>query len=164
MKAIKLKNKHLDLLSKILGENLPYQRSRIRKPFLDVLIAKIKNKETARVELLEEFSLKEEVEEEGKKVMKPKTARGQYMIDPERMTDFNTEFEKLSNEECIFDVAPSLEASMVMAHELIKATDIVTNVKAGEDDLIDEMITIFTEATAKKAGKSAKDVKPKPKV
>jgi hypothetical protein len=143
MKILKLKNNQIELLFKILDGDLPFSRSRRRKLFTDILMAKYKAREEARLALIEKFGKKDDkgkpltveyVDEKGQKGTR---------FELQDQEAFNKEFMDLYMEEVIIDIPPSLEESIKVIKDIVENTDIV--VKDNEVAQVEEIIKSFNE-------------------
>ena len=143
MKKLKLKNSHFELLFKIIDGDLPFTRSRRRKMFTDILGNKVREREEARMALIQKF---------GKKTTDGKPETVEYIGENgvkgtrfklEDQEGFNKEFITLYNEEVIIDIPPSLEESIELIKDTVKNTDIT--VKDGEVAIVEDIIKSFDE-------------------
>jgi bifunctional N-acetylglucosamine-1-phosphate-uridyltransferase/glucosamine-1-phosphate-acetyltransferase GlmU-like protein len=134
------------MLLRILDGDLPFSRSRRRKMFTDIIIQKMRDKEAARMALIEKFGKKD-----------PKTKKlvmdgNRYQLD--KPEEFNKEYLILHNEEVVIDLPPSLDESIKLVKDIVVKTDIT--VKDAEIELVEEIIKAFETI-------SETDVKPKGK-
>jgi len=134
MKNLKLRNNQLDVLLKILSNDLPFSQSRKRKVFVDLILANIRAREAARMVLLDKFGKKDG---KGKLVLVDK----KYQL--EDTEEFSKEFLILINEEVVIDITPSIEESLKLVEKLIRETDVV--VSNDEAGTIEEIIKSFDE-------------------
>jgi hypothetical protein len=129
MKTITLKNKHFDILAKILGEDLPFQRSRKRKIFIDAILPKLKARDEARMDIVNKYG---EKGEDGKL----KVVEGNYKLTD--IENFKKDYTDLMEEDVVIDIPPSVEYTMDVVKDIVINTDIkVTNT---EVELIEEII------------------------
>lgn len=127
MKTIKLKNSNLTgtntnrgVLIKAISYNMPFQRARIKNRFIAVLMAKQNEINENRVTILNEICEKDADN-------KPILESGQYKLSDENSKKFQEEFQKLMEEDCIIDVAPSMEKDISDIKSMIHASPVELN-------------------------------------
>ena len=121
------------MLLRILDGDLPFSRSRRRKMFTDIIVQKIRDKETARMALIEKFGKKD------KKTNKLIMDGNRFSLD--KPEEFNKEYLILHNEEVVIDLPPSLDESIKLVKDIVVKTDIT--VKDAEIETVEEIIKAF---------------------
>lgn len=132
MKTLVLKNKQFDILAKILGEDLPFQRSRRRKIFIDAVLPKMKARDEARMDIIKKYGKKDD---KGELVVE----KGNFAI--EDIPAFQKDYEEMMEEDVIIDISPSIEQIIDSIKDIVNTTDIT--VKNDEVLLIEDIITAF---------------------
>jgi hypothetical protein len=106
MKVINLKNYHLEPFLKILNYNMSFQKGRVKKRIVSVIGDKFNAIEKDRLDLVNKFAQKD------KSTGKPISEGGHYKFTDGNFEKFQKEFLKLSNEDCLIDVLPSIEKDL----------------------------------------------------
>lgn len=149
MKTLVIKNYAIESFMKVLAYPMNFQKGRVKNRFMTVLREKAKALNDSRLEILTELSEKD-------KDKKPIIENGNFKLTDEGMKKFNTEFAKMMTEDCIIDIAPSIEKDIPEIKTLLNNSPVELNDQ--ETANCEEIFEALGNLTAKapKAPKPAK--------
>lgn len=149
MDTIVIRNYALQDIMKVLDYPMPFQKSRVKNRFMQILSEKASTLEKNRIEILNGLC---EKDENGKALTEiVKDAEGNdvsgFKISDENKVKWNEEYQKLVIEKNIIDLTPSLKADLSVIKEIINNSTV--NLTREESLVVEEFIISLSKEKEK---------------
>lgn len=149
MDTIVIRNYALQDIMKVLEYPMPFQKSRVKNRFMQVLSEKSSTLEKNRIEILNGLCEKDKDGKALTEIVKDKDGNdvSGFKISDENKIKWNEEYQKLVIEKNIIDITPSLKADLSVIKEIINNSPV--DLTKEESLVVEEFITSLNKEKEK---------------